>query len=103
MKFHFKKNIRSQAWLPQVDGLFDSFDFAVFDDSGNLDFLIEYQGIQHYQAKSKFGGSRGLYQQQYNDNLKRRFCMEHGITLIEIPYSDEAFINYNYIMQKAGY
>ena len=51
------------------------FDFAVFDDSGNLDFLIEYQGCQHYIPKSKFGGSRGLYQQQYNDNLKRRFCM----------------------------
>lgn len=79
------------------------FDFAVFDDSGNLDFLIEYQGCQHYIPKSKFGGSRGLYQQQYNDNLKRRFCMEHGITLVEIPYTDEAFINYNYIMQKAGY
>ena len=37
------------------------FDFAVFDDNGNLDFLIEYQGKQHYQAVSKFGGSRGLY------------------------------------------
>ena len=24
------------------------FDFAVFDDEGELDFLIEYQGIQHY-------------------------------------------------------
>lgn len=24
------------------------FDFAVFDDGGDLDFLIEYQGIQHY-------------------------------------------------------
>lgn len=23
------------------------FDFAVFDDNGDLDFLIEYQGIQH--------------------------------------------------------
>lgn len=23
------------------------FDFAVFDDAGELDFLIEYQGIQH--------------------------------------------------------
>ena len=103
MKFHFKRNTHSLAQLPQADVLFDSFDFAVFDDSGNLDFLIEYQGIQHYQAKSKFGGSKGLYQQQYNDNLKRRFCMEHGITLVEIPYSDEAFINYNYIMQKAGY
>nr|DAO45010.1 MAG TPA: hypothetical protein [Caudoviricetes sp.] len=31
--------------MPQADVLFDSFDFAVFDDSGNLDFLIEYQGI----------------------------------------------------------
>lgn len=83
--------------------LFDSFDFAVFDDEGNLDFLIEYNGIQHYEAKSKFGGARGLYQQQYNDNLKRRFCAEHGLTLIEIPYKDEAFINYNYIMERAGY
>ena len=36
------------------------FDFAVFDDDGNIDFLIEYQGIQHYQAKSKFGGVPGL-------------------------------------------
>lgn len=26
------------------------FDFAVFDDDGNIDFLIEYQGKQHYQA-----------------------------------------------------
>ena len=25
------------------------FDFAVFDDDGNIDFLIEYQGKQHYQ------------------------------------------------------
>lgn len=32
------------------------FDFAIFDDEGNLDFLIEYQGIQHYSPKSKFGG-----------------------------------------------
>ena len=24
------------------------FDFAVFDDDGGIDFLIEYQGIQHY-------------------------------------------------------
>ena len=23
------------------------FDFAVFDDDGDLDFLLEYQGIQH--------------------------------------------------------
>ena len=27
------------------------FDFAVFDDDHELQFLIEYQGIQHYQPK----------------------------------------------------
>ena len=36
------------------------FDFAVFDDEGDLDFLIEYQGIQHFEPKSKFGGIAGL-------------------------------------------
>lgn len=79
------------------------FDFAVFDDDGNLDFLIEFQGKQHYQAVSKFGGARGLFQQQYNDNQKRRFCALNDITLIEIPYTEEHLVNYDYIMQRAGY
>ena len=47
------------------------FDFAVFDDEGNLDFLIEYQGIQHYEAKSKFCGYTGIRKKQYNDMQKR--------------------------------
>lgn len=79
------------------------FDFAIFDDEGNLDFLIEYQGRQHYEPVSKFGGTRGFYQQKFNDNLKRRYCALHGILLIEIPYTEENFISYDYIMKKAGY
>ena len=79
------------------------FDFAVFDDDGNIDFLIEYQGRQHYEASSKFGGSKGLYRQRYNDNLKRRYCGIHNITLIEIPYTDECLLTYDYIMLRAGY
>lgn len=79
------------------------FDFVIFDDDGNIDFIIEYQGKQHYEASSKFGGKRGLYQQQYNDNRKRRFCALHDFTLIEIPYTEENLINYDYIMHKAGY
>ena len=67
------------------------------------DFIIEYQGKQHYEASSKFGGKRGLYQQQYNDNQKRRFCALHDFRLIEIPYTDENLISYDYIMKLAGY
>ena len=79
------------------------FDFVIFDDDGKIDFIIEYQGKQHYEASSKFGGRRGLYQQQFNDNKKRRFCALKGLKLIEIPYTEENLISYDYIMQKAGY
>ena len=79
------------------------FDFVIFDDDGHIDFIIEYQGKQHYEPSGKFGGKRGFYQQQYNDNKKRRFCALHGFKLIEIPYTEENLISYDYIMHKAGY
>ena len=79
------------------------FDFVVFDDDGLIDFIIEYQGKQHYEPSSKYGGKKGFYQQQYNDNLKRRFCALHEFKLIEIPYLEEGLISYDYIMKKAGY
>jgi len=77
------------------------FDFAVFDDNGDIDYLIEFQGIQHYQAKSMFGGSKGLYRQKYNDTQKRKYCQEHGLTLVTIPYWDEGILDYNYIIKAA--
>ena len=79
------------------------FDFCVFDDNGDIDFLIEYQGIQHYEPKSKFGGISGLRKQQYNDMQKRIYCQKHNLTLVLIPYWDEGRIDYDYIMTAAGY
>ena len=77
------------------------FDFAVFDDNGDLDFLMEYQGIQHYEPKSKFGGAKGLYRQKFNDNQKRIYCQQHGYKLICIPYWDESKLDYDYIINAA--
>lgn len=79
------------------------FDFAIFDDAGDIDFLIEYQGEQHYKPKSKFGGAQGLFRQQYNDKLKVEYCRKHGYTLVVIPYTEENLISYDYIFRKAGY
>ena len=79
------------------------FDFCVFDDNGDIDFLIEYQGIQHYVAKSKFGGYEGLRKQQYNDMKKRQYCKQHNYKLIAIPYVNQGLISYDYIMNLAGY
>lgn len=79
------------------------FDFAVFDDEGEIDFLIEFQGIQHYEPKEKFGGIQGLKKQQYNDMQKRVYCKKHNIPLVIVPYWDEGRLNYDYIMKAAGY
>ena len=79
------------------------FDFVVFDDEGDIDFLIEYQGIQHYQPKEKFGGISGLRKQQFNDMKKREYCRKHNYKLIAIPYTEEPLLSYDYIMKKAGY
>ena len=79
------------------------FDFAIFDDQHNIDFLIEYQGIQHYKPKPKFGGMTGLKKQQFFDMKKREYCKKHNINLILIPYWDEEIITYDYIMKLAGY
>lgn len=62
------------------------FDFAVFKND-QLYCLIEYQGIQHYKPVEKFGGQKQLESQQYIDNIKRNYCREHSIKLIEIPYN----------------
>lgn len=79
------------------------FDFAVFDDDGNIDFLIEYQGIQHYESVERFGGKKGLFKQKYNDNQKRIYCSRNDIPLIAIPYWDENIVDLDYILSRAGY
>lgn len=74
------------------------FDFAVFNDENEVEFLIEFQGAQHYEPKPNFGGYSGLRKQQFNDMKKREYCERNNIILLEIPYLDEGRMNYDYIM-----
>ena len=57
------------------------FDFYV-----NNEYLIEYDGEQHFQAKEFWGGDIRLKESQYRDELKNEYCLKHGIPLIRIPY-----------------
>lgn len=79
------------------------FDFAVFDDEGNIDFLIEVQGEQHYEPRSKFGGMTGFKRQRYNDTQKFEYCKRNGYTLVIIPYWELQFVDLTYILTAAGY
>lgn len=56
------------------------FDFYV-DNS----YLIEFDGIQHFQENSFFTIS--LEQQQQRDTFKNEWCKQNNIPLIRIPYT----------------
>lgn len=68
------------------------FDFAIFKDN-SLYCLIEYQGEQHYNKENNYYSEDGIYR----DNLKRKYCLQNDIKLIEIPYWDYHKLNEEYI------
>lgn len=64
------------------------FDFAVFTDTSQKkpEYLIEYDGIQHFEPVEYFGGQKQFERQQLHDKIKDDYCKEQGIKLIRIPY-----------------
>lgn len=87
-------NFKSQFTFPDCKNILAlPFDFAVLDSNNSIMFLIEYQGEQHFQPVC-FGGipveqaQNNYRENQYRDKIKKKYCEEHNITLIEIPYWD---------------
>lgn len=60
------------------------FDFMLFDKQNNK-HLIEYQGLQHYIDRGKFGKQ----QREVTDSMKREYCAAHNIPLYEIRYDED--------------
>lgn len=61
------------------------FDFAVVNN-GKVVSLIEYNGIQHYEPVSFFGGKNTFTIQVIKDNIKRKYAEYRNIPLYEISY-----------------
>lgn len=65
------------------------FDFAIFQDNGELKKLVEYDGRQHYEPIEFFGGEASHEQLKKNDLKKDNYCKLNEIELIRIPYYNE--------------
>ena len=61
-----------------------------------LNICLEYQGIQHYDSTNKFYSKEG----QERDNIKRDYCKNNNIKLIEISYLDYDKITWEYLKEK---
>lgn len=64
------------------DKTYLSYDFYLPD----YKMLIEYQGIQHYEATEYFGGEEQFKIQLKHDFLKYQYAEDNGYKLLEIPY-----------------
>jgi hypothetical protein len=53
-----------------------------------LNICIEFQGKQHYEPITYFGGLTTFNGQQKRDKIKMEYCFTNNIKLITIKYND---------------
>lgn len=70
------------------------FDFAIFEKQQLL-CLIEFQGKQHYEDNNW-----NWISPKENDKIKREYCLNNKIKLVEIPYWDYEKINLEHLKEK---
>lgn len=75
------------------------FDFAIFKEN-KLHCLIEYQGKQHYTCEQNgWNNKEHLLLTQKHDEMKKKYCRENNIKLVEIPYYDYDKIDWEYLKE----
>lgn len=57
---------------------------ARFDFFVENKFIIEYDGLQHFQPVDFFGGEKEYQQRQFSDCLKSEYCVNNNIPLLRI-------------------
>ena len=69
------------------------FDFAIYNQNTLL-YIIEYDGSQHFYYKGTGWDTKEHFERtRKNDLIKNKYCFEHNIPLIRIPYDREYSIN----------
>ena len=59
---------------------------------------LEYNGAQHYKYIPYFHKNKEAFlNQKYRDEMKRNKCRDHGIRLIEVPYTVKPADLENYV------
>lgn len=69
---------------------FLKFDFGVLDEDGNLLYLIEYNGQQHYIYNNYFHKTiENFIECQLRDKMKKDYCIKNIIPLYIIRYDED--------------
>ena len=76
----------------------DTLQHPRFDFFINNEFLLEYDGIQHFKECDQNFFRDTLEQRQTKDAFKNAWCKEHGYVLKRIPYTEIDNITLSSIM-----
>ena len=80
------------------------FDFAIFDKNDNLQYLIEFDGQQHFQQYNNDWFNHSSFQKiKQNDLLKNKYCKQNNIFLIRIPFYHLPVLKYLDLTKKSNY
>ena len=63
------------------------FDFAILDKNQNIERLIEFDGIQHYDNQHKHWG-KSTTEVKCRDAKKNNYALSNNIPLVRIPYTE---------------
>lgn len=80
-------NIPFETQKTFEDCIFESGFKAKFDFFIDNKYIIEYDGIQHFQTGTGWNTQEHLDKTQKNDAFKNKWCKEHNIPIIRIPYT----------------
>ena len=98
-KLTYKKEYSFSELLSE-NGIPLRFDFAVFDTEGNLQYLIEYDGEQHYLTKTDAIWTDSRDKRQMRDKIKNDYALTHHIPLYRIPYWEKNNLNLQLITSE---
>ena len=67
--------------------------FGYFDLMINNQYLIEYDGEQHFKIVQFWGGETGYQKRHKHDLAKNKYCFDNNIPLIRIPFDAKYDLN----------
>ena len=78
------------------------FDFGVYNDNNQLQYLIEFDGIQHFGFTEGWNDEQNYKDTKRKDSIKNNYCFINQIPLIRIPYYHQNSLSLNDLLLKTS-